>query len=123
MEMTMLTEYEINRLAGQKLFALRQTLGMSRAALGKEIGVSGQQIQKYEIGVNRLDVNKLHRLAALFQVSPGAFFPDSSPQAHEPVPPASMRLIKMINKISAAHHESLYAIMRELVRMCEKAGQ
>lgn len=118
----MLTEFEINRLAGKKRFALRQTLGISRAVLGKEIGVSGQQIHKYEIGVNRLDANKLYRLAALFEVTPVVFFPAAdAKQVHEPLPPASIKIIKMINKISEEHHESLYTILRELVRIIQQS--
>ena len=42
---------------------------------------------------------------------------------HEALPPASARLIKLMNKISEEHHESLYAILRELLRMIHKADE
>ena len=122
MERIMRTEKAINRFAGKKLHTLRLTLGISQAVLGKEIGVSGQQIQKYESGVNCLSIDKLQRLAALFEVPPAIFFPAvDATQPHEPLPPASTRLIKMMNKISEEHHESLYAILRELVRIIHRS--
>lgn len=120
----MLSEAEVNRIAGKKLYVLRKTLGLSRAALAKEIGVTGQQVHKYESGINRLSADKLYRLAALFEVPPAAFFPEKdATQPHQPLPPASVRLIRIVNQISQNHQESLYIILRELTRMTDKAEQ
>lgn len=122
--MTMLTEKEINRVAGKKLYTLRKTLGLSQAALGKEIGVSGQQIQKYEQGINCLSIDKLYRLASLLDVPPAAFFPEKdATQPHQPLPPTSARLIRIVNHISLKNQESLHIILRELARMTNKAEQ
>jgi transcriptional regulator with XRE-family HTH domain len=121
METIMATKQRINRFAGQKLYALRHALGISQATLGKELGVSGQQIQKYEQGVNCLSIDKLQRLAELFEVSTIVFFPaENANHPYEALPPASTRLIKLLNKISEEHHESLYAILRELLRIIQK---
>ena len=120
----MLTEKEVNRFAGHKLHVLRITQGISQAILGKEIGVTGQQVQKYESGTNRLTIDKLYVLAEVFEVSAGVFFPAKNAEnVHEALPPASARLIKLMNKISEEHHESLYAILRELMRMIHKADE
>lgn len=113
---------EVNRYAGTKLRALRQSVGISQATLGKEIGVTGQQIQKYESGINCLSIDKLHQLAELFEVSTAVFFPaEDANRPHEAMPPASTRLIKMMNRISAEYHEPLYAILRALVRIVRKS--
>ncbi len=41
---------------GKQLNKLRRRAGISQTALGKHLGVSFQQIQKYENGINRLSV-------------------------------------------------------------------
>ncbi len=55
---------------GQRLRALRLTKGLSQQELGEPIGISFQQIQKYERGVNRISVNRLFQLAAQLGYSP-----------------------------------------------------
>lgn len=45
----------INTRIGKNLRAARHAAGLSQAALGDKIGVSFQQVQKYEKGVNRID--------------------------------------------------------------------
>ena len=45
---------------------------MSQSALGKKIGVSFQQIQKYERGINRIGVGRLKNIATAFETSVAA---------------------------------------------------
>lgn len=47
---------------GARLRVARRSLGLTQAALGQAIGVSVQQIQKYETGANRLSASALFRL-------------------------------------------------------------
>lgn len=49
-------------------------MGMSQTTLGKAIGVSFQQVQKYEKGTNRISASKLQDIANLLGVPPSAFF-------------------------------------------------
>lgn len=115
-------DQDLNRHVGAKLYALRKSLGISQAALGKEIGVTGQQVQKYERGADRIGVDKLHQLARLFEVSVNVFFPaENATRQYDALPPASTRLIKMMNKIPQLHQQSLYTIVRELVRIIQKS--
>ena len=53
---------------GQRLRAARLKVGISQDHLGKELGVSFQQIQKYEKGVNRIDFNRLITIAKVLGV-------------------------------------------------------
>src|SRR5437764_9567366 len=59
---------------GQKLRALRLDRGLSQGALAGEIGVTFQQLQKYEKGVNRVSAGRLARIAAALGIPVTAFY-------------------------------------------------
>jgi len=54
--------------------AYRLSRGMSQSALGEKIGVTFQQIQKYENGVNRIGSGRLQKIAAILGVPISALF-------------------------------------------------
>lgn len=56
---------------GRRLKSLRIKRGLSQTALGEVLGLSFQQIQKYEKGVNRMRVSQLRRIAEALAVSAG----------------------------------------------------
>ena len=64
--------------AGNTLRRLRLERGMSQTAVAKKVGVAFQQIQKYEIGSNRMAVSRLCQLGKALDVHPSAFFEDMS---------------------------------------------
>lgn len=55
-------------------------LGMSQEKLGEHLGLTFQQVQKYEKGVNRIGASRLFDLAQVLGV-PVQFFYDEAPQA------------------------------------------
>src|SRR4029077_20373811 len=59
---------------GQKLRALRLDRGLSQSDLGTLIGVTFQQLQKYEKGANRVSAGRLARIAAALDVPVTAFY-------------------------------------------------
>jgi len=63
-----------DKRVGQRLKLLRETSGMSQAALAEAIGVSVQQLQKYEKGINRLPAGRLQHTAGILGVAPTRFF-------------------------------------------------
>jgi transcriptional regulator with XRE-family HTH domain len=62
---------------GRRIRACRLELGLSQTQLGKRLGVSFQQIQKYEAGVNNVSSGRLEQISDLFEV-PITFFYDSN---------------------------------------------
>jgi transcriptional regulator with XRE-family HTH domain len=52
----------------------RVVLGMSQAALGEKLGVSFQQVQKYERGVNRVSAARLIDICEALDVSLASMF-------------------------------------------------
>ncbi len=59
---------------GRRLRRRRLALGISQSSLGVSVGVSFQQVQKYESGANRAVVRRLYDFARTLNVSPGYFF-------------------------------------------------
>lgn len=57
---------------GLKIAARRQTLGYTQQQVGEALGVSFQQIQKYEKGTNRVPASKYAVLCSLLGLTMGA---------------------------------------------------
>jgi transcriptional regulator with XRE-family HTH domain len=64
--------------AGKTLRRLRRERGMSQTAVAEKVGIAFQQIQKYEIGSNRMAVSRLCQLGEALNVHPSVFFEDMS---------------------------------------------
>ena len=61
---------------GKRLRLIRSMLGMSQETLGKAIGVTFQQIQKYERGINRVGSSRLYEFSKILSVPVSYFFED-----------------------------------------------
>ncbi len=61
---------------GSRIRLQRTFVQMTQTALGERLGVTFQQIQKYENGKNRVSPSKLHQIGQIFQVPISFFFPD-----------------------------------------------
>ncbi len=67
----------IDRYIGGMLRAFRRSRGWTQGQAGKVIGVSYQQIQKYETGQNRLSAVHLLRLSIALNLPIYAFLPNN----------------------------------------------
>jgi transcriptional regulator with XRE-family HTH domain len=65
----------VDRHVGSRVRLRRQLLNMSQEKLGEELGVTFQQVQKYERGTNRVGAGRLWHLARVLDV-PVSFFYD-----------------------------------------------
>jgi transcriptional regulator with XRE-family HTH domain len=61
---------------GRRLRLRRTLLGMSQERLGQLLGLTFQQIQKYERGVNRIGSSRLYELGQILDVPVSFFFDD-----------------------------------------------
>ena len=65
---------EQDRIVGLRMQTLRKAKRMSQGELGKAVGVSFQQIQKYENGTNRVGAGRLIKIAEVLRVPVSTFF-------------------------------------------------
>ena len=69
------TDVRVGRLLRER----RLALGISQERLGAMLGVTYQQVQKYERGANRIGSSRMHELCKVLQVKASYFFDDPEP--------------------------------------------
>ncbi|MCW5752374.1 MAG: helix-turn-helix transcriptional regulator [Alphaproteobacteria bacterium] len=70
---------------GSRLRLRRTLLGMSQEKLGEAVGLTFQQIQKYEKGANRIGASRLYQFARILDVPPAFFFDDMAEEGGLPL--------------------------------------
>jgi transcriptional regulator with XRE-family HTH domain len=78
--MTKKTPNPIDKHVGSRVRMRRMMVGMSQEKLGDALGLTFQQVQKYEKGTNRIGASRLQQISSILQV-PVAFFFEGAPQA------------------------------------------
>lgn len=67
----------VDLFVGQRLRAERLRLGLSQTELGVGMGVTFQQVQKYERGMNRVSASTLAKAAHVLGIKVGDLFPET----------------------------------------------
>jgi transcriptional regulator with XRE-family HTH domain len=70
--------HPIDIMVGKRIRLRRVQLGLSQTELGQKLGVTFQQIQKYENGANRVSCSRLYETATALEVPIDFFFMDSA---------------------------------------------
>ncbi len=60
---------------GSRVRMRRKMLGMSQEKLGEELGITFQQVQKYEKGANRIGASRLQAISQILEMPISYFFP------------------------------------------------
>ena len=91
----------LDAMVGARISMLRVSRGMSHAMLAERIGVTSQQVQKYERGADRVGASRLSQIASVLGVSVGELFESSeaaSPGLNSPLrllaEPGALRVLK-----------------------------
>jgi transcriptional regulator with XRE-family HTH domain len=69
----------IDRHVGSRVRMRRMMAGMSQTKLGDALGITFQQVQKYEKGTNRMSASRLQHISHILQV-PAPFFFEGAPK-------------------------------------------
>ena len=110
---------------GRRIRARRVEFGMSQTDLGKPLGVTFQQIQKYEKGTNRVSAGRLKHISRLLQV-PMAFFYDSDEVEPSSETASPTRLFDLLSRrdtlrlVAAFDRVTSHDLRRSLVQLMEK---
>ena len=91
-------------IIGQMICNWRKKLGLSQKDLADAIGVSFQQVQKYETAGNRISVSRLYDIARVMQIPISAFFTE-------------------VRNISTLYDKQTYQIIQRLLRMSDTDKQ
>jgi transcriptional regulator with XRE-family HTH domain len=71
----------IDKHVGSRIRMRRLMLDMNQRKLGDALGITFQQVHKYETGANRIGASRLHHIAQILRVPPTFFFEDDMPAA------------------------------------------
>lgn len=103
---------DIDALVGQRLLAFRERAGLTRADVAKAVGVTFQQVEKYEKGTSRVAASRLYRFADFFGCSIEAFFPAQN----KGEPGANSALNEMGGSKSGRRLAEVYGVLSERQR-------
>jgi len=76
----------IDKHVGSRVRMRRMMLGMSQEKLGNALGLTFQQVQKYEKGTNRIGASRLQQISNTLQVPVSFFFDDVDPVRAPAIP-------------------------------------
>jgi transcriptional regulator with XRE-family HTH domain len=103
---------------GRRLRSLRVRRGLSQTALGDVLGVSFQQIQRYETGTHRIKVSQLQRLAAALAVSMTELLEAPRTNSSEITDmidtPIARRLMDAFQRLTSRERRCLAALAEEM---------
>jgi transcriptional regulator with XRE-family HTH domain len=103
--------HRIDVHVGAKLRQRRTLVGMGQTTLGEAVGITFQQVQKYENGGNRISASKLFDFAQALGVEPAYFFEDA---------PAGKKAAPLTSDDPLAKRETL-ELVRDYVRIGKPA--
>ena len=118
---------------GARLRQRRTLLGMTQTNLGDAIGVTFQQMQKYERGTNRISSSRLYALARVLDVPIAYFFDDMSsevaasspaqgggkakkPPSYEPDPMHKQETLELVRAYYKITDPEVRKRLRELIK-------
>ena len=120
----------VDKHVGSRVRMRRQMLAMSQEKLGNALGLTFQQVQKYEKGMNRIGASRLQQIGEILRVPVSFFFEDTAVSASAPHEPdyfqaqmeefvssaEGLRLIAAFERIKSA------ALRREIVSFVKTIG-
>jgi transcriptional regulator with XRE-family HTH domain len=108
----------IDKLLGAQIRVRRNAIGLSQEALAAAIGVTFQQIQKYEKGVNRVSASTLFRIADALEVDVASLMPRTSGRKKPDDPMAGFETVaalsQPISRLNDQGREVLVVLARAL---------
>ncbi|MDR1910479.1 MAG: helix-turn-helix domain-containing protein [Holosporales bacterium] len=76
----------VDKYVGARMRVRRSVLGISQERLGKAVGLTFQQVQKYERGINRISAGRLLELSRILEVDVSYFFEGLRDKNASPTP-------------------------------------
>lgn len=127
--------HPIDRHVGLRLRLRRRQLGISQEKLAEAVGITFQQVQKYERGANRVSASRLWELARALKVSVDHFFegldpgdedlPDMGPLKQAQaflLTPEGVDLALVFPRVSAPLRRRLLELIRDLAETARDAA-
>lgn len=104
-----------DEIVGARIHETRLSLGVKQTGLAEQIGVSYQQLQKYEEGQNRLSVGRLWTIAAALGVSVSDLIADVDvTERHDTeYVQTSREALELFNRLPAHRRRAIMTLMKQ----------
>jgi transcriptional regulator with XRE-family HTH domain len=114
----------MDKVVGRNIRAVRLARGMSQTDLAVKLGITFQQVQKYEKGVNRVGSGRLFEMAGIFAIPVTSFFDDANApppaknsRSNSRTDPLSTRLVEAFSKMPDSRSRlALVTIAESMIR-------
>lgn len=115
--------HPVDRHVGRQVADKRIELGYNQSDLGRALGLTFQQVQKYEKGTNRISASKLWMVARFFKVDIGYFFEglegagadfNGLVEPNGPATRATVEMARLTPQLSAGQQKLVLDLVRQL---------
>jgi transcriptional regulator with XRE-family HTH domain len=101
---------------GARIRERRLMIGLSQQELGEMIGISYQQVHKYERGINRVTAGRLYEIARILDVPITYFYEGFGQQAPRRVTPHQRMLLEFARNFAEIPDKRDQQALRQLIR-------
>lgn len=118
---------DVDRYVGKRLKHRRNELNVSQSRLADQCGITFQQVQKYERGVNRMGASRIYQMAQILDVSVSYFFGDldnpteGSEGLYSVGEDTSNAIVKALSHVNTEQQDAVLRLLRSMSRP-EKAA-
>ncbi len=99
------TPHPVDTHVGSRVRLRRKLLGLNQAQLGDAVGLTYQQVQKYERGANRVGASRLYQFSQFLDVPVSFFFDDMPKDLNDLAPAVETVVIDQIEKTEIPEEE------------------
>jgi transcriptional regulator with XRE-family HTH domain len=104
---------DIDLQIGKTIRARREKAGLTQVDLGHAIGVTFQQVQKYERGTNRVSAAAMVRVADALKCSVADLYDDPDPRG---ISASERTILKLWAKLRESERDAVVDMIREFVK-------
>ena len=115
--------HTIDVYVGSRARKLRAMRGFSQAQLAKKLGLSFQQVQKYETGANRISARRLYELSKVFSVPPGYFYEGLETTEDSGVVAADLKAVRIAGLIERIKDTDARNCLYDLIKVMAGKGR
>ncbi len=118
--------HPVDEHVGKRLRHLRKLRGLSQSAVAEALGLTFQQVQKYERGANRISASKLYDAAKLLGVAIETFYegltvsgekmPDADILASVATDPDVARLVRLFQSAPKSARQQILSLIEVLAK-------
>ena len=109
-------EVEIDEHVGSRIRTRRTLLGLSQEKLGEALGLTFQQLQKYERGSNRVGASRLYHISKILDVPVSYFYEDMPEELERQTPPVN-QLTREGSEPDTMHKRETLELVRAYYRI------